>query len=99
MYCDYRDVSYLKQLVVEKDKIIDQMNEDSHSLHVNLETIQSKIQETGNIVHLRKKLQEEEGSNAVLREEVAALKLAFLNKELNPRPIDMTASIEEITGN
>lgn len=74
------------------------MSKDSRSLHVNLETIQNKIQETGNIVHLKKKLQEEEGTNLALREEISALKLAFLNKDLNPKSIDMTASIEEITG-
>lgn len=85
-------------MLAEKEKIVDQMSKDSRSLHVNLETIQNKIQETGNIVHLKKKLQEEKGTNSALKEEIAALKLAFLNKDLNPKSIDMTASIEEITG-
>lgn len=74
------------------------MSEDSHSLHINLETIQSKIQETGNIVDLKQRLQDERGTNALLREENSALKMAFLNNELNPKSMDMSASIEEIAG-
>lgn len=90
-----KEVAHLQELVNEKDKIINQMSEDSRSLHVNLETIQSKIQETGNIVDLARRLRDEQKLNVELQEEIHGLKAMLLSQG---RPSDMAMSIEEITG-
>jgi hypothetical protein len=50
------------------------MSDDSKSLHCALETIQSKMKESGNVVELRRKLKEERKNNIELTEEIAKLK-------------------------
>lgn len=90
-----KEIAHLQELVSEKDKIINQMSEDSKSLHLNLETIQNKIQETGNIVDLARRLRDEQKLNVELQEEVHGLKAMLLSQG---RGGDMAMSIEEITG-
>lgn len=90
-----KELVHLQELLNEKDKIIQQMSEDSKSLHVNLETIQNKIQETGNIVDLARRLRDEQKLNVELQEEIHGLKAMLLSQG---RPGDMAMSIEEITG-
>lgn len=93
-----RDIAHLKDLVNQKDMIVSQMSEDSKSLHVNLETIQNKIQETGNVVDLRRRLEDEQQLNATLQEEINVLKSTVANNDRSTPVVDMTTSIEEITG-
>lgn len=90
-----KEIAHLQELLSEKDKIIQQMSEDSKSLHVNLETIQNKIQETGNIVDLARRLRDEQKANVELQEEIHGLKAMLLSQ---PRGGEMAMSIEEITG-
>lgn len=90
-----KEVAHLQELINEKDKIIHQMSEDSKSLHVNLETIQAKIQETGNIVDLARRLRDEQKRNVELQEEIHGLKATLLSQG---REGEMVMSIEEITG-
>ncbi|XP_022916668.2 early endosome antigen 1 isoform X1 [Onthophagus taurus] len=85
-----KEIIHLQEYLQEKDNIIEQMQKDTVSLHTNLETIQSKIQETGNIVDLRKRLQEEKHLNAILKEEIDSLKSS--EKE------EKCSSIEDIRG-
>lgn len=91
----HKEVAHLQELANEKDKIINQMSEDSKSLHVNLETIQNKIQETGNIVDLARRLRDEQKLNVELQEEIHGLKAMLLSQG---RTSEMAMSIEEITG-
>lgn len=91
------EIGHLQEVLGEKDRIIEQMTEDTKSLHVNLETIQSKMQETGNIVDLVNRLREEQKANLDLQEEVHTLKAMLLSYENNKEANAMTASIEEIT--
>lgn len=90
-----KEIAHLQELISEKDKIIHQMSEDSKSLHVNLETIQNKIQETGNIVDLARRLRDEQKLNVELQEEVHGLKAMLLSQG---RADDMAMSVEEIIG-
>ncbi|RZC43306.1 myosin-9-like, partial [Asbolus verrucosus] len=85
-----KELMHVQQLVAEKEKIIDQMGADSRSLHVNLETIQSKLQETGNVVDLGRRLREEQKKNSALYEELHALKAQLLGVDKK--------SIDDITG-
>lgn len=50
------------------------MSDDSKSLHRALETIQSKMKESGNVVELRRKLKDERKNNVELTEEIAKLR-------------------------
>ena len=50
------------------------MRDDSKSLQRALETIQSKMKESGNVVELRRKLKEERKINVELTEEIAKLR-------------------------
>ncbi|KAK9719890.1 Pericentrin-AKAP-450 domain of centrosomal targeting protein [Popillia japonica] len=89
-----KEIQHLHDHLQEKDKIIEQMKADTKSLHVNLETIQNKIQETGNIVDLRKRLQDEQHLNAILREEINGLR----NPQDSIGKKERSFSIEDITG-
>ncbi|GJQ85464.1 hypothetical protein Trydic_g23887 [Trypoxylus dichotomus] len=89
-----KEIQHLQDHVQEKDRVIEQMKADTKSLHANLETIQNKIQETGNIVDLRKRLHEQQHLNAILREEIDALKRSADNNNAERRSL----SIEDITG-
>ncbi|XP_015171132.1 PREDICTED: golgin subfamily A member 4-like isoform X2 [Polistes dominula] len=71
--CKDQEIHHLQEYLKEKDKVIRQMSDDSRSLHRALETIQSKMKESGNIVELRKKLKEEHKINAELRDTVERL--------------------------
>ncbi|XP_014603127.1 PREDICTED: golgin subfamily A member 4-like isoform X3 [Polistes canadensis] len=71
--CKDQEIHHLQEYLKEKDKVIRQISDDSRSLHRALETIQSKIKESGNIVELRKKLKEEHKINAELRDTVERL--------------------------
>ncbi|XP_031352709.1 A-kinase anchor protein 9-like isoform X3 [Photinus pyralis] len=86
-----RTAGNLHEALKEKEKVIDQMSEDSKSLRFNLETIQNKMKESGNVLDLRRRLEEERRLNRILQEQLKA-------EIANPKPVDMTASIEEITG-
>ncbi|KAK4873718.1 hypothetical protein RN001_013078 [Aquatica leii] len=89
-----RKAACLQGLLEEKDKIVKQMSEDGKILRVNLETIQNKMQESGNVVDLKRRLDEEKQLNESLKEQLNVLKL----ERGDNKPIDMTASIEDITG-
>ena len=84
-----KELNHVQHLLAEKDKIIDQMEVDSKSLHVNLETIQNKLQETGNVVDLGRRLREEQKRNSTLYDELHELKAQLLGIEKK--------SIEDIT--
>ncbi|KAJ8933981.1 hypothetical protein NQ314_013661 [Rhamnusium bicolor] len=88
---------HLQELLNEKDKIINQISEDSHKLHVNLVTIQTKLKETGNIIDLGKKLKEEQKRTADLLEEIHELKAQLMQYEITKKNIQMTNSVDEIT--
>lgn len=68
-----QEIHHLQEFLKEKDKVIRQMSDDSKSLHRALETIQSKMKESGNIVELRRKLKEERKLNEELRDTVHRL--------------------------
>ncbi|KAJ8915115.1 hypothetical protein NQ315_000367, partial [Exocentrus adspersus] len=89
--------AHLQELLDEKDKIINQISEDSHKLHVNLVTIQAKLKETGNIIDLGNKLKEEQKRTAELVEEIHNLKAQLLQYEMAKRNNPMTTSVDEIT--
>ncbi|KAK5641438.1 hypothetical protein RI129_009985 [Pyrocoelia pectoralis] len=89
-----RKVYNLQEVLKEKDKVVEQMSEDSKSLRINLQTIQSKMKETGNMLDLKRRLEDEKQLNCVLQEQLHILK----SEIADPKPVDMTASIEEITG-
>ncbi|XP_025835936.1 myosin-4 isoform X2 [Agrilus planipennis] len=88
------EINNLQHLLQDKEKVITQISEDSKSLHVNLETIQNKMREGGNVFDLKKRLHEEQQLNAVLTEQLNLLKIQSKNSERE----DMVVSIEEITG-
>ncbi|XP_044008383.1 cytadherence high molecular weight protein 2-like isoform X1 [Aphidius gifuensis] len=67
------EIHHLKEYLKEKENIIRQMNDDSKSLHRSLETIQNKMKESGNVVDLRKKLQQERKYNAEFAKMIAKL--------------------------
>ncbi|KAF7399657.1 hypothetical protein HZH68_008249 [Vespula germanica] len=71
--CKDQEIHHLQEYLKEKDKVIRQMSDDSRSLHRALETIQSKMKESGNVVELRKKLKEEYKINAELRDTIERL--------------------------
>ncbi|KAF5283599.1 hypothetical protein FQR65_LT13805 [Abscondita terminalis] len=89
-----RKTNCLQELLKEKDKVVSQMSADGKSLRVNLETIQNKMQECGNVVDLKHRLEEEVQLNQELKEQLNLLKL----ERGDNKPIDMCASIEDITG-
>ncbi|KAK0179009.1 hypothetical protein PV327_007836 [Microctonus hyperodae] len=74
--CDDKDqeIYHLREQLKIKEKIIKQMSDDSKSLHRNLEKIQNKMKESGNVLELRTKLKEEKMFNAELTKMVAKLK-------------------------
>ncbi|KAJ8981751.1 hypothetical protein NQ317_004931 [Molorchus minor] len=92
-----KERSRLQELLNEKDKIINQISEDSHKLHVNLVTIQSKLKETGNIIDLGNRLKEEQKRTAELVEEIQELKAQLMHHEMAKKTTDMTTSVDEIT--
>ncbi|XP_057661015.1 cytadherence high molecular weight protein 2-like isoform X1 [Diorhabda carinulata] len=87
-----KEKTHLLELLNEKEKIINQMAEDSHQLHLNLVTIKSKIKEPGNIVDMGNKLREEQRKTAELVQEIHNLKIQLLQCKNN----DMTSSVDEI---
>ncbi|CAG9862887.1 unnamed protein product [Phyllotreta striolata] len=82
----------LEELIKEKEKIIVQMTEDSHQLHANLTSIQSKINESGNLIDLGRKLKKEQKKTAELMQEIHSLKAQLMQYRSN----DMTSSVDEI---
>ncbi|XP_012524431.1 A-kinase anchor protein 9 isoform X3 [Monomorium pharaonis] len=74
-----QEIHHLQEFLKEKDKVIRQMSDDSKSLHRALETIQSKMKESGNIVELRRKLKEERRLNEELRDTVQKLQKELEN--------------------
>ncbi|XP_077272037.1 uncharacterized protein LOC143902746 isoform X1 [Temnothorax americanus] len=68
-----QEIHHLQEFLKEKDKVIRQMSDDSKSLQRALETIKSKMKESGNIVELRRKLKEERRLNEELRDTVQRL--------------------------
>ncbi|XP_024873620.1 filamin-A-interacting protein 1-like isoform X1 [Temnothorax curvispinosus] len=68
-----QEIHYLQKFLKEKDKVIRQMSDDSKSLQRALETIKSKMKESGNIVELRRELKEERRLNEELRDTVQRL--------------------------
>lgn len=92
-----KERAHLRELLNEKDKIIDQISEDSHKLHVNLVTIQAKLKESGNIIDLGNKLKEEQKRTADLVEKVHDLKAQLMQYEVAKRNNNpMTTSVDEI---
>ncbi|CAH1108481.1 unnamed protein product [Psylliodes chrysocephalus] len=87
-----KERAHLMDLLNEKEKIISQMAEDSHQLHVNLMTIKTKIKEPGNIIDLGNKLRDEQRKTAELVQEIHNLKAQLMQFKNN----DMTSSIDEI---
>lgn len=83
----------MEELVREKERIINQMAEDSHQLHVNLMTIKNKIKEPGNILDLGNKLREEQKRTAELLQEIHSLKAQLLKYKNSA----MVTSVEDIT--
>ncbi|KAL2713201.1 golgin subfamily A member 4-like isoform X1 [Vespula squamosa] len=71
--CKDQEIHHLQEYLKEKDKVIRQMSDDSRSLQRALETIQSKMKESGNVVELRKKLKEEYKINGELRDTIETL--------------------------
>jgi len=92
-----QEIHHLQEFLKEKDKVIRQMSDDSKSLHRALETIQSKMKESGNIVELRRKLKEERKLNEELRDTVQSLhkELEFL-KEASVRRSQDDSDIEDM---
>lgn len=68
-----QEIHHLQEFLKEKDKVIRQMSDDSKSLHRALETIQTKMKESGNVVELRKKLKDERRLNTELKDVVQRL--------------------------
>lgn len=89
----FKEKSQMADLINEKEKVINQMAEDSHQLHVNLMTIKNKIKEPGNIIDLGNKLRDEQKKNAELLLEIHNLKAQILKFKNSA----MMASVEDIT--
>ncbi|XP_972088.2 pericentrin isoform X2 [Tribolium castaneum] len=87
------ELRHLQHLLLEKEKIIEHMEADSKSLHTNLETIQNKLQETGNVVDLSRRLRDEQKKNAELFEELHTLKAQLLSVDKKSLE-DITSQIE-----
>ncbi|KAF5306240.1 hypothetical protein FQA39_LY08938 [Lamprigera yunnana] len=87
-------ISHMQEVLNEKDVILNQMSDDSKTLRLNLETIKNKIQESGNVLDLKQRLEDEKQLNTSLREQLNAVKF----EEGDNKFIDMSTSIEEITG-
>ncbi|KAK9883167.1 hypothetical protein WA026_001366 [Henosepilachna vigintioctopunctata] len=91
------ELGHLQDLVIEKDRIIARFKEDSEQLQTNLESIQSKMQETGNIIDLGKKLRDEQVKNSELTEEIQLMRAELTAyKFMDKDPMEI--SIDEITG-
>lgn len=69
-----KEIHHLQDFLYQKDKIITQMTRDSTSLHQSLEAIQTKIQESGNVIDLKKRLRDEQALTSALHEELQYLK-------------------------
>lgn len=92
-----QEIHHLQEFLKEKDKVIRQMSDDSKSLHRALETIQSKMKESGNIVELRRKLKEERRLNEELRDTVQSLQNELeLKDALVQRSQDNDNDIEDM---
>ncbi|XP_028981980.1 pericentrin isoform X2 [Diachasma alloeum] len=90
-----QEIHHLKDLVKEKDKLIQQMTDDSKSLHRELETVHRKMKEPGNVVELRKKLQQEKRCNAELTKKVTKLsKELEVFKEDSRHPEDLEDMVQ-----
>lgn len=68
-----QEIHHLKEYLKEKEKIIREMSDDSKSLQRSLETIQNKMKESGNVIELRKKLNQERKCNTEFAEMIAKL--------------------------
>ncbi|XP_063990407.1 golgin subfamily A member 4-like isoform X2 [Diachasmimorpha longicaudata] len=90
-----QEIHHLKDLVKEKDKLIQQMTDDSKSLHRELETVHRKMKEPGNVVELRKKLQQEKKYNTELTKMVTKLsKELEVFKEDSRHPEDLEDMVQ-----
>ncbi|KAK0092054.1 hypothetical protein PV326_002297, partial [Microctonus aethiopoides] len=96
--CDKdQEIYHLREQLKIKEKIIKQMSDDSKSLHRNLEKIQNKMKESGNVLELRTKLKEEKMFNAELTKMVAKLKQELeLLKDDSLRQSTEDADIEDM---
>ncbi|XP_011314815.1 A-kinase anchor protein 9 isoform X3 [Fopius arisanus] len=85
-----QEIHHLKDLVKEKDKLIQQMTDDSKSLHRELETVHRKMKEPGNVVELRKKLQIEKNYNGELTKMVTKLskELEVFKEDRHPEDLE-----------
>ncbi|VEN34276.1 unnamed protein product [Callosobruchus maculatus] len=79
---------HLLDLLNEKEKIINQMREDSNQLHLNLTTIKNKLKEPGNLVDLGNKLRDEQRKNAELLQQVHELKAQLMNYKSDINSVD-----------
>lgn len=91
-----QEIHHLQEFLKEKDKVIRQMSDDSKSLHRALETIQSKMKESGNIVELRRKLKEERRLNEELRDTVQSLQKELELKDASVRRSQDDSDIEDM---
>ncbi|XP_047352816.1 A-kinase anchor protein 9-like isoform X2 [Vespa velutina] len=95
--CKDQEIHHLQEYLKEKDKVIRQMSDDSRSLHRALETIQSKMKESGNVVELRKKLKEEYKINGELKDTIERLtKELELLREYSARRSQDDTDIEDM---
>ncbi|KAK0086003.1 hypothetical protein PV325_004077 [Microctonus aethiopoides] len=96
--CDKdQEIYHFREQLKIKEKIIKQMSDDSKSLHRNLEKIQNKMKESGNVLELRTKLKEEKMFNAELTKMVAKLKQELeLLKDDSLRQSTEDADIEDM---
>ncbi|KYN07669.1 Pericentrin [Cyphomyrmex costatus] len=91
-----QEIHHLQEFLKEKDKVIRQMSDDSKSLHRALETIQSKMKESGNIVELRRKLKEERRLNEELRDMVQSLQKELELKDASVQRSQDDSDIEDM---
>ncbi|XP_067211849.1 golgin subfamily A member 4-like isoform X3 [Linepithema humile] len=91
-----QEIHHLQEFLKEKDKVIRQMSDDSKSLHRALETIQSKMKESGNIVELRRKLKDERRMNEELRDIVQSLQKELELKDSSAQRSQDDSDIEDM---
>lgn len=89
------EIGRFQDLLGEKDRIIARFKNDSEQLQTSLKIIQNKMQESGNVVDLGKKLRDEQMRNSDLIEEIQILKAQMMNCGISDKDV---ASLDEITG-
>ncbi|TGZ56959.1 uncharacterized protein [Temnothorax longispinosus] len=92
-----QEIHHLQKFLKEKDKVIRQMSDDSKSLQRALETIKSKMKESGNIVELRRELKEERRLNEELRDTVQRLQKELQDlQDVSARRSQENSDIEDM---